>query len=137
MLRPSASMAFPFKNDNENNCFKRTHTNEDAIMSAVRCFITTRKGSRLGNNIGSFLPELLMELIPNSKLGELSVRLRDELSNQFPGVDFVNVAISRQLTRNASELIVKITFTIARSEMLTDMTIALPSIFSTEFQSEL
>ena len=136
MIKPSASLLFPFRNDNENDCFKRAHTIEDTLLSAIRCFLITRRGSRLGSNIGSFLPELLMQNIPASKLPALSNELRSELTEQFPGVQFISVSLVRDLSNHVSEVIVKISFTTSMQENISELTMALPSVFSTDFEIE-
>lgn len=70
---------------------ERADTVEKTLTSAIKCFLYTRKNSRLGNPIGSILPDLIHGLnsvdIYNAKQEEL----RDDLTKQFPEVDFVEV----------------------------------------------
>ena len=131
MLKPSGSLLFPFQFDNENNCFLRAFTVEDTVMSAIRSFLVTRRGSRVGNNVGSFLPELIMTLIPPSSLSAFATELRQELTQQFPGVEFLNVTMAMDQTDNVSSLIVTITFTTANQDNISELTIQMPSVFDT------
>jgi phage baseplate assembly protein W len=141
MQKPSASLIFPFKVDDENSCLLRATTIEDTLMSAIRCFLVTRKGSRVGNNIGSFLPELLLQTIPTSALQGFASELRDELTQQFDGVEFLNVTMSMDKSDNVSSLIVVITFTTAIQSSISELTISMPSVFdssnTTPFQKSL
>ena len=56
--KESGCTAFPFRYDSENDSLKRAETIEDTLLSAIRLFLITKKGSRVGSNVGSFLPEL-------------------------------------------------------------------------------
>ena len=129
MINPSGSILFPFGYDNENDCLLRAFTIEDTLLSAIRCFLVTRKGSRVGNNVGSFLPELLLQTIPSSSLSGFASELQNELSQQFPGVDFLNVTFQMNVTQQVSELIVTITFTVVNQDNITELILRLPSVF--------
>jgi hypothetical protein len=135
-MNPSASLVFPFKYDSENNCLKRATTVEDTILSAIRCFLVTKKGSRVGSNIGSFLTELLLQTVNSAQLGAFAGELKNELITQFPGVDFLSVFLERGEDFNKADLIVKISFTVSNQNNIIDLTMAMPSIFQSEFQIE-
>lgn len=141
MQKPSAAWQFPFVLDSENDCLLRTYTIEDTLLSAIRCFLVTRKGSRVGNNVGSFLPELLLQTIPTSSLPAFATELRNELTQQFDGVEFLNVTLSMNKADNVSSLIVVITFTTAAQNQISELTIEMPSVFdssnTTPFQKSL
>jgi len=132
-MNNSASAEFPFKTDNENNCLKRAETVEDTILSAIRLFLVTRRGSRLGNVIGSFIPELLLELVPVSTLSNLSSQLKEELTNQFPGVDFIDTNLTRDLSNGTVDLVVSIKFTISGKNNIVDLIVTLPSKFDAKY----
>ena len=138
-MKPSASLVFPFAYDNENDCLKRAHTIEDTLLSAIRIFLLTRKGSRLGSNIGSFLPELMFQLIPNAQLPSLGDELKTELITNFPGVDFISVNFSKSHENHVSELVVKITFAAGNQNNISELTMKLPTVFdaSSDFQAQL
>jgi phage baseplate assembly protein W len=129
-MKNSACLLFPFKYDNENECMARAHTVEDTVVSAIRVFVCTRKGSRVGNNIGSFLPELLLTGVPLSQLSNLSEELKKELKEQFPGVDILGVTMERQINENSVSLMVTITISVATLEGSLDISLDLPSIFT-------
>ena len=128
-MLPSASCSFPFRLDNENDCLKRAHSIEDTLLSAIRIFLLTRKGSRIGNNVGSFLPELLLNNIAISRLPSLANELKTELITNFPGVDFLNVVMSQNLNEGSSDLIVKISFSTANQTNIFELTLNMPSVF--------
>lgn len=131
-MKNSASLRFPFKEDFENNCLKRAHTVEATVISAIRAYIVTPPGSRVGNMIGCFVSELLYQLIPNGRLESYAVQLRSDLTEQFPGVEFVSVTMERDITGSTVDLIIKISFSILTAEKIVDMEVVLPSIFSAE-----
>lgn len=141
MLKPSASWMFPFAIDNSNDCLLRSFTIEDTLLSSIRCFLVTRKGSRVGNNVGSFLPELLLQAIPTSALQGFASELRNELTQQFDGVEFLNVTMTMDKSDNVSSLIVTITFTTASQDNISELIISMPSVFdssnTTPFQKNL
>jgi len=134
-MNNSASAEFPFRNDNENDCLKRAETVEDTILSAIRLFLVTKKGSRLGNTIGTFVPDLLLELIPTKNLIALSSELKEELTAQFPGVDFISTNITRDFSDNVVNLIITITLTISGKNNIIDLVVTLPSKFDPQFLS--
>lgn len=141
MQKSSGAWQFPFSFDNENNCLLRTYTVEDTVMSAIRAFLVTRRGSRVGNNVGSFLPELLMTIIPPSSIGAFATELRQELTQQFPGVEFLNVVMEMNRSDKVSSLIVTITFTTDAQQNISELIIEMPSVFdsnnTTAFQKQL
>lgn len=126
-MRKSASAEFPFKTDVENNCLQRAETIEDTLLSAIRVFLVTKRGSRIGNTIGCLVPELLLELVPVKTLPALSNQLKEELIVQFPGVDFIGVDISRDLSQGTVDLIIKISLTITGQEKIVGLEVRLPS----------
>jgi hypothetical protein len=125
----SASLVFPFHEDYENSCLKRATTIESTILSAVRLFLITRKGSRLGNSIGSILPELLFNLISFQRLGTIGNQIKAELTQQFPGINFIDVSLSLQRNETV-DVIVKIKLTIPTQDNIIELTEVLPTIFS-------
>jgi len=127
--KQTAITMFPFKYDPETDSLARTVTVEDTLLSAIRLFLITKRGSRVGSNVGSFLPELKLQTIPLSQLPSLADELKSELSLNFPGVQFLGVEFSRDFNSNVVELAVKITFTSAGQSNITELTIQLPSIF--------
>lgn len=129
-MRESASLIFPFRYDNENECLARAHTIEDTVLSSIRSFLITRKGSRVGSNLGSFLPELLLQGVAVSSLPGLSEELRKELENQFSGVSFLEVKLTRDLSDNVSTLKVHIKLSVPASAKILDFEMSLPSIFT-------
>lgn len=136
-MKQSASLLFPFTADNENNCLKRTNTVEYMLLSAIRIFLLTRKGSRVGNYVGSFLPELFYQNIPTSSLSSLAESLKEELINNFPGVDFLIVSLTRD--ESPETLNLKISFSSGLQENITDLIMNIPSVFdsSQNFQTSL
>lgn len=130
-MRKSASLKFPFREDFENNCLKRAHTVEETIISAIRLYLLTPVGSRVGNKIGCFISELLYQTIPSNNLDSFAAQLKSDLTKQFPGVEFISVTMTREINKTV-DLIVKISFTVVTSEKITDLEVTLPSIFSTE-----
>lgn len=129
-MRNSASLQFPFKWDNENECLLRAFTVEDTVLSAIRCFLITRRGSRVGTNLGSFLPELLLEGVPVSKLPALSDELKIELEAQFEGVKFLSVVLRQDLSDQVSTLLVHIKLSIPTKANVIELDLGLPSIFT-------
>lgn len=129
-MQESASLHFPFKYDNENECLLRAFTVEDTIISAIKCFLCTRKGSRVGTTLGSFLPELLFQGIPLSRLASLGDELKDELESQFSGCTFLEVELTRELTAEVSSLNVNIKLAVSTNPNVLDINLSLPSIFT-------
>jgi len=128
-MKQSASAYFPFSTDKENNCLRRTHNVEDAVCSAIRIFCITRKGSRLGNPKGSIIPDLKFQLIKNENLRLLSSEFRNELIQQFPGVNFINVDFQNKTEKDFVGLAINITMTIGNSTNIIEFTYDLPSKF--------
>jgi len=125
----SASLLFPFKYDNQNDCLKRATTIEETLLAAMRVFLITRKGSRLGNNVGSFLPELLLNAVPKKTLYALSDELKQELQQQFLGVQFLEVTLTPEIVDSISVLKVNIKFS-GNTGNVVELTLDIPSIFS-------
>lgn len=113
----SGSLAFPFEEDIQNGGLKRAYSVNDVLKSCIRCYLLTSPGQRRGNPIGSFLPELKHKLLPNASLQGISDELKKDLTTQFPGVTFINVALSKTFENNDSNLEVTIQFGSAISEL--------------------
>lgn len=107
---PSAIALFPFQQDFQDNCLQRTLTVTDTLLSAMRAYIVTRRGSRLGNMVGCFLPDLIYTLVGTSDLSGYSNQLKSDLGDQFPGVTFLNVYMSLNLSNRTADLDVSIKF---------------------------
>lgn len=131
-MNKSASLLFPFRTDNESQSLKRAETVESVLLSAIRLFLITRKGSRLGNEVGCFLPELLHELIPYSALSGLAEELKQELTEQFAGVEFLSVKLTKENTDNVSSLVVNIKLTISSQDNIIELTTKLPTVFDSQ-----
>lgn len=129
-MQESASLHFPFKYDNENECLLRAFSVEDTVISSIKCFLLTRKGSRVGSTLGSFLPELLFQGIPTSRLSSLADELKSELESQFAGVNFLEVLLERTLADDTSTLNVKIQLSVSSNPNVLDLNLSLPSIFT-------
>jgi len=130
MQNPSGSLLFPFQTNNETDSFRRSEAREDTILSAIRCFLITRKGSRVNNNVGSFLPELLLQIIPTNQLAGLANELQNELTQEFPGVQFLSVTFDRENIDNVSTLQVTISFSVPSVQNIQQLVLNLPSLFS-------
>ncbi|MEO6304885.1 MAG: hypothetical protein ABIP51_17120 [Bacteroidia bacterium] len=129
-MKESASLIFPFKYDYQNECLKRATTVEDTIVSSIKAFLVTRKGSRVGSYLGSFLPELLLEAIPVSKLPNLSDELKTELESQFAGVNFLEVVLKQNLNNSVASLFLSIKLSIPAAVGIVDFEMNLPSVFT-------
>ena len=118
-MAKSGSVFFPFSEDVQQNSLLRATTVNDVIASSIRCYILTTPGQRRGNPIGSFIPTLKQQLVPNSSLQGLSDELKNDLTTQFPGVIFIDVAITKQIDdeTRTSDLIVTIQFGTALSDV--------------------
>ena len=128
-MQNSACLIFPFEYDDQNECLKRAFTVEGAIVSSIKAFLITRRGSRVGSNIGSFLSELLLKGIPTTQLTNLSNELKTELESQFAGVNFLDVLLTRDLTKDVSTLLVNIKLSIPSTGEF-DFSISLSSSFT-------
>lgn len=113
----SASLLFPFKQDGVNGSLARATTVNDTIASAVRLFTVTKPGERRGNMIGSFISTLKHQLIPDDKLIQYENQYKAESNKQFPGVNFVEVTISKTMSDNIPTLSININFTTAVTEL--------------------
>lgn len=126
MSNNSALAMFPFEEDFENNCLKRTTTVNDTLISAMKAWIVTRKGSRLGNMVGCFLPDIIHELVSFQDMMGLSQRLKYDISEQFPNVNFIYVKMELQLEYEFVDVIVSITFSTAQTD-ITEFQLILPT----------
>lgn len=126
-MADSNSLIFPFKYDYQNECLLRSYTVEDTIISTIKAFLITKKGSRVGSNLGSFLPELLLQGIPSAKLSNLADELKTELESQFAGVNFLEVILNRENVDNISTLYLKIKLSIPTSIGVFDININFPT----------
>lgn len=125
-MQNTALAQFPFENDFENDSLKRTSTVVETFVSAIKAWIVTRKGSRVGNMVGCFLPDLIGELVGYKDLSGLAQRLKTDATVQFPGVDFVDITMNLDFTASFVDLIVKIVFTTSLTD-LTELEIILPT----------
>ena len=110
MSQNSAIAIFPFKNDFENNCLARATTINDTFISAIKAWIVTKRGSRLGNMVGCFLPDLIYELVGVKDLSGYANKLKSNATDQFPGINFIDVYMEFDYSNSTVDLIVKITF---------------------------
>lgn len=129
-MKESGSLRFPFRYDNEDECLLRAFTVEETVLSSIKAFLVTRKGSRLGTNLGSFLPELLFQGLPLSKLSLYADDLKTELGDQFPGVTFLEVLFISDLEERSSTLKVNIKLMVPTNPNIIDLEFNLPSIFT-------
>jgi hypothetical protein len=109
-MEQTAIAVFPFETDLANNCLARTTNVNDTIVSALKAWILTPKGSRLGNMVGCFLPDILHDLVGFNDLAPLSRRLQADASLQFPGVNFVDVNMSLDMSQRFVDLVITISF---------------------------
>ena len=107
---PSSITNFPFQIDNQDNCLQRCTTVDQTLLSAIKVYLVTRPGSRLGSMTGCFLLDLLYNLVGISDFTSLSEKLKSDLIDQFPGVNFYNVNMSLDLSNKNVNLKVQITF---------------------------
>lgn len=90
----AGSVHYPFVQDPAKQSLLRAYTVEDTIASSIRAFIMTDPGSRRMNPMGSMVPTLLMTLIPSSQLSGIEDEIKNELTQQFPGVTFDSVIVT-------------------------------------------
>ena len=90
-MSKSACLLFPFRKDKVTSGMERSNTVEKALTSSIKCFLYTKKNSRLGNPIGSILPDLLHYLNNSEVYSSKQDELKDDLAKQFPEVDFTEV----------------------------------------------
>lgn len=98
---------FPFMTDNTENCMKRCEDVNDTMISALKVWILTPKGSRRGSTIGCFLLDILFNIFSFTDLKGLAARLKRDASDQFPEINFINVEMNMDKSDNISTLIVK------------------------------
>jgi hypothetical protein len=109
-MSKSACLKFPFEEDFQNRTLRRAVSVNEAIASAIRCFLLTSPGQRRGNAIGSFLPGLKHQLIPSASLPGLADELKTELVTQFKGVIFHEVNLMQDTEGGTVNLRVNISF---------------------------
>jgi phage baseplate assembly protein W len=114
---PSGCTLFPFEKDLRTSSLKRTENINDTIKSAIKVFLLTRPGQRRGNPIGSFIGDLKHQILPPSALKEVSTQLRQELTEHFPGILFVNIDVKQIIENNIPTLNISITFQTALSQV--------------------
>ena len=114
---PSTITMFPFQQDFEDNCIQRATTVNDTILSAIRTWIVTKKGSRLGNMVGCFLPDIIHDLINITDLDSIATQLKNDAILQFPGVNFLNIEMNIDTSNKSIDLIIKITFSTVITEI--------------------
>ena len=115
--KKSASIKFPFEDNEELRSLKRAETVEETLTSAIICFLLTDKFSRRGNPIGSILPALQHLLIAKGQISGYEAEIKVELAEQFPGVTFNFVELSQDLEDNVSNLRLKIRYFTPISEI--------------------
>ena len=113
----SSNLIFPFEEDFQTRSLRRAETPNDALASAMRCFLLTQPGQRRGNMIGSFLTSLKHKLIPSTSLPTFEEQLKTELTEQFKEVVFHEVKLEQTLDEKVSSLKVNITFSSPVSEI--------------------
>lgn len=128
-MRQSACALFPFKEDSANSCLGRAQTLEDTLLSCIRMFLVTRPGSRLGTANGSFLTTLMFEILSSDSLQGYSRELQTELNENFAGVEFLSVQLTKGLDKEKATLNVSISFTTSNQIDITDLLVQMPSIF--------
>jgi hypothetical protein len=62
-------------------------------------------------------------------LPALSQELKTELITNFPGVDFLSVSLTRDLEFNVSDLVVRIEFSTANQDNISELIIKMPTVF--------
>lgn len=128
-MNQSACALFPFTEDFENSCLGRAQTLEDTLLSCIRMFLITPIGSRVGNMTGSFLSSLMLEMLSANSLQGYANQLQQELINNFQGVDFPVVQLSKGLNNQKANILVSISFTTPSQQNITDLLVEMPSIF--------
>lgn len=132
---PSTITLFPFAHDFEDNCLQRATTVNDTLLSAIRAWIVTKKGSRLGNMVGCFLPDIIHDLVSSDDINSMSKQLKSDATAQFPGVNFLDVNMSLDLSNRFVDLIVSITFSTAISD-ITEFQVIMPTNITTSTTSQ-
>lgn len=126
-MEQSAIAYFPFKNDYENNSLRRAKNITETILSAVRAYIVTPIGSRLGNMVGCFVPSILNTINSIKDLNGLAQRLKSDLITQFPGVNFIDVKFTLQKDELPVTLVIEISLTTPYSDNIEQIEIVLPT----------
>lgn len=116
-MAKNGCLKFPFEEDVLNQSLRHTTTVKDTIESSIRCFVVTSPGQRRGNRIGSFLPSVKHQLFSEDALAVAQDTLKQELSTQFPGIAFEDVALVRDLSNDVSSLQVHIQYSTAQSDV--------------------
>lgn len=109
---------FPFQTDNLTNALRRCDNVNDTLISIVKQFLLTRKGSRLGNPIGSSLLDMLYNLYPKADLKVQERIQKQELTEQFPEISFHNVLLNIKNINDVSTLEMKITLSTSITDIL-------------------
>ncbi len=122
-MKQSGSLLFPFKQNNENDCLERAYTVEDTVISSIKVFLITRKGSRVGSDIGSILPSLKFSLINSSQIKTYEKEIEKELIENFPGVDFINIKLEQKRIENSFTLKLDIQLFILEKELNIELTV--------------
>lgn len=104
----SGSVLFPFEEDSQNRSLKRATSIVQVFNSAIKSFILTDPMSRLGNPIGSFIPQLIHQLVPDEEINEIADDIKNELSEQFPEIEFLDIQLS-SIDKVSWHLLVKYT----------------------------
>lgn len=115
--KPSTIYTFPFEYDFEDNCLKRATTVNETLLSAIRAWLVTKKGSRLGNMVGCFLPDIIHDLVNYNDMKDLAKQLKSDAIIQFPGVNFLDIQMELDLTNKFVDLIINITFSTSMTEI--------------------
>jgi len=116
MAKKSGSIFFPFDSDIYSQSLKRATTPRDVFNSSIKAFLLTRPLSRRMNTIGSKTYQLLHKLIPIEELPRYSDEIKNELSEQFPEIDFIEVKLSRD-----TEIQSNLRLTIRYTSVITDI----------------
>lgn len=117
MAENSGSWLFPFETDYQQNSLKRATTVVDMLKSAMKAFLLTSPGERRGNNIGSVLPSYQHQLVSDNELQTISNVVKQELVEQFPGVVFYSIDITKGFDNNTFTLKVQINFSTPYSDI--------------------
>lgn len=89
----SGSVLFPFEEDLQNRSLKRATTLVDVFNSAIKCFILTDPMSRLGNPVGSSIPQLIHQLLSDEDIASVQDEIKNELAEQFPEIEFLDISL--------------------------------------------
>lgn len=92
-MKKSGCTLFPFKEGQEDG-LRRAETTNDLVKSCMGLFLVTSPGQRRGNPIGSILPSLKGQLIQEKALSQFADKIKQELSENFPGVFVSRVQLS-------------------------------------------